>query len=154
MKTAKSIIFALASTWSLNVAFAAENFVTGQILMSGAAVQVSGDELRSIIRQGVQVETYAPRTSSYRLWTNDASGKFIASRRGGTANARSEGLGEWKLTESGEYCVQIDWRFVNNQPDYTEKWCRVLWRYDGALYIAPSDLTGKADTQYSVIRFR
>ncbi len=128
--------------------------IQGRTLREGGAQKLSVDEIKTIIRQGVAVETYAPSTGSIRLWTNDAAGKFIASRRGGSNNAKSQGTGEWALNDSGEYCVKIEWRTSKNAPDNTEEWCRALYRHDGALYLAPSDLTGKEDAKYSVARFK
>ncbi len=154
MEVWKSRVCAFLMACSMGAVFAAENFVTGQALLDGGAVKLSADELKSIIRVGVEVQTYAPGTGSYRLWTNDAGGTFIASRRGGTSESKSQGAGEWRVTDAGEYCVQIDWRTRKGAPDHTEKWCRVLWRYDGALYLAPGNLTGREDVRLSAARFR
>lgn len=150
----KSTASALITTAALGSAFAAEKFVSAQVLLDSGAVKVPAEEMKSIVRPGSEVETYLPATGAYRLWTNDAGGKFIASRRGGTGNARSQGSGEWKLTDTGEYCVQIEWRTASMAPDWTEKWCRVLYRHDGALYLAPTDLAGKGEQKFSIVQFK
>ncbi len=154
MNLMKSTFFALLATSALSTVTAAENIVTGQVLLDGGAVKVPSDEMKSIVRPGAEVETYNPYSGAYRLWTNDASGKFIASRRGGTGNAASQGSGEWKVTDGGEYCVQIEWRTARNGPDFTERWCAVLYRHDGALYLAPSDLAGKGERKYTKVQFK
>lgn len=154
MAVCKAREFMLLAVCSMSTAIAAENYVTGQTLLDGGAVRLPAHELSSIIRVGVEVQTYAPGTGSYRLWTNDASGTFIASRRGGTSDSKSQGTGTWKVTDAGEYCVEIDWRTRKGAPDHTEKWCRVLWRFDGALYLAPDKLSGKEDMRFSAARFR
>lgn len=154
MNLMKSTLIALLATSALSTVTAAENIVTGQVLLDSGAVKVPAEEMKSIVRPGVEVETYAPGTGSYRLWTNDASGKFIASRRGGTTDARSQGSGEWRVTDQGEYCVQIEWRTARMSPDYTERWCRAIYRHDGALYLAPGDLAGKGEAKYSKVQFK
>lgn len=153
MSRLKPLIVAGLAVCSLCGAVAAENIVSGRSLLDGGAVKLSVEELKSTIRPGVQVETYAPGTGSFRMWTNDDSGKFVASRQGGTGHAQSQGTGQWKVTDSGEYCVVIEWRTAKNMPDYTEKWCRVLYRYDGALYLAPTNLGSKAKNNYSKVQF-
>ncbi len=154
MNRMKTTIVALVVATGLTNVIAAENFVSGQVLLDRGVKKVPIEEMKAIVRSGVEVETYLPTTGAYRLWTNDASGKFIASRRGGKGNARSQGTGEWKLTETGEYCVQIDWRTANNVFDWTEKWCRVLYKYEDALYLAPNDLSGREEEKFSKVQFK
>ncbi len=154
MNLSKPTLLAFLAISALGNVIAAENIVTAQTLHDGKAERLSAEETKSIVRAGVEVETYLPSTGAYRLWTNDASGKFIASRRGGSANVKSQGSGEWKVTDDGKYCVEIEWRTAMNGPDRTEKWCRSLYRYDGALYLAPKDLTEKGETRFSKVQFK
>ena len=79
----KSTLVAFLATTAFGNVLAAEDIVSAQALLDGKAVLVPAEEVKSIVRAGAEVETYLPSTGAYRLWTNDSSGKFIASRRGG-----------------------------------------------------------------------
>jgi hypothetical protein len=118
------------------------------------APALSAAEARDFFKPGSEVETFLPQTGSVRRWVNDASGKFIASRQGGTRNAKSQGSGEWKVTDNGQYCVVIEWKLANGSPDTAENWCRVAYRFDGETYLAPRDLAANVDKKYSVVRIK
>jgi len=121
--------------------------------MQSDAHKLSSDEIRSIIQPGVSISTFWVPTGASRQWTNDASGKFTAYRRGGSGNTRSNGAGEWSFNDKGEYCVSIDWKTMRNVPDFTEKWCRALYRRDSNLYFAPGDLKGKETSLFPIVTF-
>ena len=133
---------------------ASENIVSGKVLFDAGIKAMSEPELRSFLKPGSNVETFAPGSGAIRFWTHDESGKFTASRQGGTGNARSQGTGEWKITDSGQYCVVIEWRNARGSQDITENWCRVAYRKGEAVYLAPKDLSANLEKNYSVIRVR
>ena len=145
---------AIFSACFLSTGFAADTVILGSVLFQAGAKALSGDEMKAIIRSGTGVETYAPTTGSLRLWVNESSGKFTASRRGVAARVGSNGSGEWKVTDGGQYCVVIEWRTAAGLPDNVENWCRALYRHDGELYLAPSDLASNVDKKYSVVRIK
>lgn len=134
--------------------FASENIILAKILFDSGAKALSESELKAFLKLGSNIETFAPGSGAIRLWSHDESGKFIASRQGGTNNARSKGTGEWKVTDSGQYCVVIEWRNSRGSPDITENWCRVAYRQGEAVYLAPKDLATNLDKNYSVLRVR
>ena len=133
---------------------ASENIISGKALFDAGATSMSELELKSFLKLGSNIETFAPVSGAIRFWTHDESGKFIASRQGGAGNARSQGTGEWKITDSGQYCVVIDWRTARGLQDNTESWCRVAYRQGDAVYLAPKELAGNVDNKYSVLRVR
>jgi hypothetical protein len=63
------------------------------------------------------------------------------------------GSGEWKLTDNGQYCVQIEWRPKGGGPEQ-ENWCRTLWKYEDAIFLAPSDLAANRDKKYGQVKFK
>lgn len=134
--------------------FASENIVSAKVLFDAGAKVMSEPELKSFLKLGSNVETFAPGSGAIRFWTHDESGKFTASRQGGSGNARSQGTGEWKITDSGQYCVVIEWRSARGSPDITENWCRVAYRQGEAVYLAPKDLAVNLEKNYSVLRVR
>lgn len=153
MRTIKKQIFLLLSAATCLSSNAAEQFVLGSALEG--AQKLTSEELNSVMRPGVQVETYSPGTGAVRHWENSPNGKFVASRQGGERKANSSGSGEWKLSENGRlYCVDIDWRTNKNAPDKPESWCRALYRYENSLYMAPDNLKPHLDQQFSVVRFK
>lgn len=142
----------LAYLFSPLPAFAGENIILGETLFKAGVSALTSEETKKLLVHGSSVETYAATTGSVRYWKNEADGKFIASRQGGTGNARSQGHGEWKVTDTGQYCVVIEWRTARGSPDNTENWCRVVYRFDSEFYLAPKDLATNLDKKYSVIR--
>ena len=134
--------------------FASENTISAKVLFDAGAKAMSESELKSFLKLGSNVETFAPGSGAIRFWTHDESGKFIASRQGGINNARSQGTGEWKITDSGQYCVAIDWRNARGLPDITENWCRVAYRQGETVYLAPKDLATNLEKNYSVVRIK
>ena len=141
------LLFLLASP-----AWSGADIVVAQILFDSGAKPMSVDETKAFFKPGAQIQTFAPGSGSVRYWKNDESGKFIASRQGGTGNARSIGQGEWKITDSGQYCVVIEWRTARGAPDNSEQWCRVPYRHDGEIYLAPRELAVNVEKKYSVVR--
>ena len=133
---------------------ASDNIVLAKVLFEAGAKAMSEPELKSFLKLGSNVETFAPSSGAIRFWSHDASGKFTASRQGGTNNARSQGTGEWKITDSGQYCVVIEWRNARGSPDITENWCRVAYQQGEAVYLAPKDLAANLDKSFSVVRVR
>ena len=131
---------------------AAESTILGgELFDKGKKLTV--EEIKAIIVSDVDVEQINGNTAGIRRWKNNADGKFIASRVaafGGGAGV--SGQGEWKLTENGQYCVQIEWR-PRAGPEQ-ENWCRTLWKYDGELYLAPADLAPNRERKYGQIKFK
>lgn len=70
-------------------------------------------------------------------WTNNPDGKFIANDRQTKSSGmgRRSGLGgsasgTWRISEEGQYCVDIDWTTRDR-----EKWCRDIYRVNGHYYM-------------------
>jgi len=117
----------------------AENFLRLGDLKSRGATQVSKAELDTLL-PGARVKNLSPKGAT-RIWTNEASGKFVAStdlvgagggrniagggRGGGTA---SKANGTWHIGEEGTYCVTLEWR------GRTEQWCRYLFKLGDKYY--------------------
>jgi hypothetical protein len=116
---------------------AAESTILGGDLFDKGK-KLSADEIKTIITNDVEVEQINGSTAGIRRWKNNADGKFVASRVAAFGGgAAVTGQGEWKLTENGQYCVQIEWR-PRTGPQL-ENWCRTLWRLEDTLYLAPTD---------------
>jgi len=102
-----------------------------------STTRLAKEELLSFL-PGTKVTHTAP-SGSVRRWTNEADGKFVASSTNkllgsltGTQNAT--GRGSWKIDDAGKYCVEIDWRRLQ------ENWCSfVLKSADGAYYLGVAD---------------
>ncbi len=146
----KKILLLLLFTPAL--LFAAESTITGAELFDKGK-KLGADEIKTIIVNDVEVEQINGNTAGIRRWKNNADGKFIASRVAAFGGgAAVTGLGEWKLTENGQYCVQIEWR-PRSGPEQ-ETWCRTLWKFEDALYLAPLDLTSNRERKYGQIKFK
>jgi hypothetical protein len=134
------------------VLFAAESTILGgELFEKGRKLNV--DEIKTIIINDVEVEQINGSTAGIRRWKNNSDGKFIASRVAAFGGgAAVSGQGEWKLTENGQYCVQIEWR-PRAGPEL-ESWCRTLWRVEDTLYLAPVDLAPNRERKYGRIQFK
>ena len=134
--------------------FAAESTILGSLLFDQGAARLSFDETKAMIQPGASVEQINGSTGGIRRWTLEADGKFIASRVAATGGSRPvTGQGEWKLTENGQFCVQIEWRPSRGGPEQ-ENWCRVLYKHDGAVFLEPIDLANTGDKKYGQISFK
>lgn len=113
----------------------AENLKLSDLQEKGAA-KLSRDEVQQAL-SGAKVKSVVPTTGSTRQWTNDAGGKFTASSDNRSAMGGKGGLaqaqGNWNISDDGRYCVQIDWRAVN------EKWCRTMYKLGDKYYGVAKD---------------
>ena len=115
--------------------------------------KLSVDEIKALIVNDVEVEQINGSTGGIRRWKNSSDGKFVASRVAAIGGGRPvTGQGEWKLTDNGQYCVQIEWRPVKGGPEQ-ENWCRTLWMYEDAIFLAPSDLVANRERKYGQVKF-
>ncbi len=151
-----SLIFAATLVaGSVNV-FGADSTVLGSDLFDrGKKLDI--DEIRALILNDVEVEQINGSTGGIRRWKNNADGKFVASRVAATGSASRTarpvtGSGEWKLTDNGQYCVQIEWR-PNGGGAEQENWCRTLWKYEDAIFLAPPDLAANRERKYGQVKF-
>lgn len=131
----------------------AESTVLGSELFEKGK-KLSVDEIKALIVNDAEVEQTNGSTGGIRRWKNSADGKFVASRvaaSGGTGRPVT-GSGEWKLTDNGQYCVQIEWRLFRAGIEQ-ENWCRTLWKYEDAIFLAPSDLALNREKKYGQIKF-
>jgi len=93
------------------------------------AQNLSKEDLMQVVPDSKVVST-GPR-GNIRRWTNDASGKFVATwgtppqMRRGTGNAQ----GTWKVNDKGQYCVRIEWQQLQ-----AEGWCAFLQKTGDGKY--------------------
>ena len=131
------IAFAVLLTASVAVSMPAlaDSLKTSELEEKGAA-KLSKGELQSLL-PGAKVRSVAPSTGSTRTWENTADGKFYASSDNRGALGGKQGLaqarGEWRLSDDGKYCVEIDW---GRSP---EKWCRTMYKLGDKYYGAGKD---------------
>lgn len=115
--------------------------VTSSALAQEGAARMSREELLSFL-PGTKV-THMSETGSSRTWTNEPDGKFVISSDNkkygsvmGTQSATARGT--WMVNDTGRYCVDTDWKRVN------EKWCAyILKGPDGAFYLNTADAAHK-----------
>ena len=138
---------------SVGTAFAVETTILGATLFEKGAQRLSIDESKALVQAGTEVEQINGGTGGIRRWTLGADGKFIASRVAATGSLSVTGRGEWKLTENGQFCVQIEWRPRSGAPEL-ENWCRVLYRYENVMFLAPADLANVGERKYGQILFK
>lgn len=132
-------------------ALSAEPAVLGsELFQKGSKLTI--DEIKSIVVADTEVEQINGSTGGVRRWKNSADGKFVASRKAATGTAVTSGSGEWKLTDNGQFCIQIEWRPSRGGPEQ-ESWCRTLWRYQDVVYLAPLDLAANLDKKYGQVKF-
>jgi Protein of unknown function (DUF995) len=148
----KHILISAALAAFSAVAYSAEKTVLGgDIFEKGSKLSI--DEIKTIIVADTEVEQINGNTGGIRRWKNNADGKFVASRQAASGSGTVvTGQGEWKLTETGQYCVQIEWRTRSGGPEQ-ENWCRTLWRLEGVIYLAPVDLAPNRERKYGQIKF-
>ena len=148
----KNILVSAALVAFSVAAYSAEQTVLGgDIFDKGSKLSI--DEIKSIIFVDTEVEQINGSTGGIRRWKNNADGKFVASRVAATGGRGTvTGSGEWKLTDNGQYCVQIEWRPRTGGPEQ-ENWCRTLWRLDDAIYLAPTDLAPNRERKYGQVKF-
>ena len=134
-------------------AFGADSTVLGGELFD-KGIRLGDDEIKALIVNDAEVEQINGSTGGIRRWKNNSDGKFVASRIAATGGAGRPvtGQGEWKLTDNGQYCVQIEWRPNGRGPEQ-ENWCRALWKYDNAIFLAPSDLAANREKKYGQVKF-
>jgi hypothetical protein len=103
------------------------------VLAQEAASKMTRDELLAFL-PGTKV-THTTDAGSVRHWTNEPAGKFVASstnKKIGNAlgTQAASGAGTWTVNDAGKYCIDIDWRRLQ------ENWCAyVLKSPDGAYYL-------------------
>ena len=147
-----SFLFTLLCTTSF-YAFGADSTVLGGDLFDKGK-KVGADEIKALIVVDAEVEQINGSTGGIRRWKNNSDGKFVASRTAATGVGRPvTGQGEWKLTDNGQYCVQIEWRLFNGGTDQ-ENWCRTLWKYEDAIFLAPSELAANRERKYGQVKFK
>jgi hypothetical protein len=100
-------------------------------LADDTPARLSKDELLSLL-PGAKV-THINQGGSERHWTNAPDGTLVASTNNkiignalGTQVA--QGRGTWHVNDEGKFCVDIDWRRVQ------EKWCSFILRGEGDTY--------------------
>jgi len=107
------------------------------LALAGAQAQesgtkVTGDELTALVT-GAKV-AHTSKAGSLRRWTNEPDGTFAASTDSkayvGAMGYASTGRGKWSINSDGKYCVEIDWKRVD------EKWCSSIVKgADGGYYL-------------------
>ena len=118
--------------------FAVSILVLGGAQADETATKITGDELRNLVT-GANVVHYN-KVGSTRRWTDDPDGTFVASSNakgtvGGVGNSASaNGHGKWSINSDDKYCVQIDWKHLD------EKWCAFIVKAaDGSYYLNSVD---------------
>ena len=83
------------------------------------------------------------QAGSTRTWENKLDGTLNASSDGrgvtGGKNAYASAAGTWRVTEEGQYCVNIPW------PRAIDDWCRYMFKV-GDKYYAVSRMDDGATT--------
>ena len=83
------------------------------------------------------------QAGSTRTWENKQDGTLNASSDGrgvtGGKNAYASGTGTWRVTDEGQYCVNISW------PRNADDWCRYMFKV-GDKYYAVSRMDDGATT--------
>lgn len=148
----KKNAFILLGMWVMAFqVFSAESTILGGDLFD-KGTKLGLEEVKKTIVSESSVEQINGGTGGIRRWKNGADGKFIASRVPATGGGIPvTGQGEWKLTDNGQYCVQIEWRPKARTEQ--ENWCRVLWKLGDVIYLAPSDLDANRGKKYGMISF-
>lgn len=98
--------------------------------LKARGVQLSADELRQLM-PNAKVVHYSKKGST-RHWTNEPSGKFVAStdvrydpNRSGKSGT---GTGTWHVGDNATYCVMLEWKMRS------ENWCMYIFKVDGKYY--------------------
>lgn len=146
------LIAAMLSCISFTALSADSTVLGGDLFDKGKRLSV--DEIKTLVAKDVEVEQINGSTGGIRRWKNNADGKFVASRIAATGGSGRSitGTGEWKLTDNGQYCVAIEWRPLRTGPEQ-ESWCRTLWKYEDAIFLAPLDLAANRERKYGQVKF-
>lgn len=103
-------------------------------------VQLSAEELKQLMTNAKVISHQ--KEGSTRFWTNEPSGKFMASsdvgRDSGKLGRSSTAQGTWHVGDNGTYCVTLDW------PKRPENWCRYIFRVGDKYYGVKSVTDGAA----------
>jgi len=107
------------------------SLVSISALAQDAAVKMGREELLSFL-PGTKV-THVNSAGSERHWTNEPDGTLYANTNNktfgnGTGSVVSGQAGTWKISDEGKYCIDIDWKRVN------EKWCSYILKGQGDTY--------------------
>ncbi|MGJ7579199.1 DUF995 domain-containing protein [Variovorax sp. RHLX14] len=137
------LVFACLMT-SASMTSAALAVIKIQSLIDGGAPRLSSEDAHSLLPVGATIETIAVSTGNTRDWVNAADGTFVATSHG--AGGVSTGTGKWRISNDGLYCVEILWKKSE------ENWCRAIYRFDEAYYLAPKNLANNADKSYGQLR--
>jgi Protein of unknown function (DUF995) len=130
---------------SAGMAVAAEPTVTAQELIDQGAQRLPADAVKTMLTAGSTVEVVAIASGRTRRWTHGADGKFVAVSHG-QSGTQATGQGVWRVSDDGQYCVEIAWKNVS------EQWCRAIYRHGAATYLAPNDLARNADKRYGLLQ--
>lgn len=107
----------------------AERLTFEQVKQANAQ-RLSAEELRALVPGG-QYRLTAGRLQT--TWTHAPDGSLSGRRIAGPRNDVRKGT--WRITDDGAYCVDA----VGNTPDDVVKWCRHVYRLNGALYSFEAD---------------
>lgn len=113
----------------------AERLTFDQVLKANAQ-RLSAEELRALV-PGAQYKLVAGRLQT--TWTHGPDGTLRGRRIAGPRNDVRNGT--WRITDEGAYCIDA----VGNTPDDVVKWCRHVYRLNGAFYSFEPDAA--PDTQ-------
>lgn len=103
---------------------AAERLTLEQVRQANGT-RLTADELRALVSGGTyKLEVGRMQTKWVHTPDGKLSGRRIAGRRNDSRN------GTWRISEDGAYCVDA----VGDTPDDVVKWCRHVYRLNGALY--------------------
>lgn len=130
---------------SAGIAVAAEPTVSAQELIDKAAQRLPADAVKTLLAPGSTVEVVAIASGRTRRWTHGADGKFVAVSHG-LSGTQATDQGNWRVTDDGQYCVEITWKSVS------EQWCRAVYHHGAATYLAPNDLARNADKRYGLLQ--
>ncbi len=120
------LIFALTVVLSIPAAFAED-----------AASTMTRDELLAFLPN--KHVKHMHKNGSLRRWVNEPSGQLVASSDNKhfgsmTGSQSGTGVGNWQVDNEGRYCVNINWKRVD------EKWCvSILKSPEGSYYMNQAD---------------
>lgn len=114
----------------------------GGVQAQDSGSKITGDELRALVT-GANVTHYS-KAGSVRRWTNEPDGSLVASsdakQFAGAVGHATTGRGNWSINGDGKYCVEIDWKRLD------EKWCAsIVKAADGGYYLNSVDPSRKIE---------
>jgi hypothetical protein len=135
MKLLLSVVTLSLAGFGLQLVFAQNTELSAAELQAKSARKLSKEELEQLL-PGARVTRWS--TNAELSWTNNADGKFLANDRGtagGSGMGKRSGMrggspGTWRISEDGQYCVDIAWEFRDR-----EKWCRDIYQANGNHYM-------------------